>query len=102
VENTVTAASIISGKSEAGVGYASGRAQYFAPFTAGPKGTFTILKNRAATEVTCTTNRVDGRCSDTAHSATFAVGDTIALKLQIPSSSLASAIPMWTAKWQPQ
>ncbi len=56
---------------------------------------YTLMKNGSATAVTCTISGVATTCTDTAHSATYAAGDTIGF--QIVGS--ATAAHPDTAQW---
>lgn len=68
---------------------------------AGASWTMTVRNNGADTAVTCTiTGAAAQSCSDTTHTAVFAAGDLIAIR--IASSGGPNATPgQWTAQFAP-
>lgn len=65
---------------------------------AGNSWTITARKNGASTTVTCTIANPNTTCSDTTHTAAFAVGDTINV-LIVGTSAPTTARMTWVANF---
>jgi hypothetical protein len=69
----------------------------------GGTATFVVRKNQSDTAITCSTFDNDPaglRCSDALHSASFALGDRISMRVNRPANQTAPPA-QWTARWTP-
>ena len=57
---------------------------------------FTIMKNDAATDVTCTVSDTETEATDTAHSVSFEAGDTVCLRC-VPTGTPALSYARWAS-----
>jgi hypothetical protein len=64
----------------------------------GNSWTFTVLKNKGATPLTCTMTNPAVTCSDTTHTASFNAGDTLELEADPSSDNQSPQVINWSVR----